>query len=277
MATMKTKNAYCEKTPVGADKVKRYGWTQDDVPGQLAQIDKNLLNIDYDYQRNPHEANIKAMSSAWSWIKCGTITVAERDGKFWVVDGQHRVLAAMRRSDISNLPCLVFKTKGQAEEAKPFGEQGGIPLRSVEKYKALLVSGDSAAVFVDGVIRSCGLRVENNDSNESIQCIRTILVEAGKNREAARNAIVCAAALCANRCRVTDRMIKGLSYLDQHIEGGLKNKSIFNRIVSIGPARITEAFNTIMNYKQLSPRSCAEAILEAINYRKHDKYEMKSA
>jgi len=32
------------------------------------------------------------------------------DNKWFVVDGQHRKLAADQRSDIRELPCLVFET-----------------------------------------------------------------------------------------------------------------------------------------------------------------------
>lgn len=100
-----------ELTPLGLDKVQRYGWTMQDKQGEQRQINKNLLLVNDDYQRTASASKILEIASEWSWIGCGVIIVAKRDGSYWVIDGQHRVLAAKRRSDIKEMPCLVLMSK----------------------------------------------------------------------------------------------------------------------------------------------------------------------
>jgi len=73
-------------------KVDRYGWTIKDQPGFMKEINKSLLNVDMQYQRHANKSKVLTISSEWSWIACGVVVVAFRDGKYWVMDGQHRVI-----------------------------------------------------------------------------------------------------------------------------------------------------------------------------------------
>lgn len=137
--------------PSGAtvDKTEMYGWRTLDEPGVLYEADKNDLNVDATYQRVAvSEHRVATIRSEWSWIACGTILVAERDDhSLWVIDGQHRVIAAGRRSDITTLPCLVFKSQGVEFEADAFYRANAIrgAVRPYDKLRALVAAGDSLA------------------------------------------------------------------------------------------------------------------------------------
>ena len=54
------------------------------------------LKIDHGYQR-PIRSKIKRMVREWDYNLCDVILVSYRDGKFYVVDGQHRVEAARQK------------------------------------------------------------------------------------------------------------------------------------------------------------------------------------
>lgn len=84
-------------------------------PGEFRMIDKAALNID---QRNQiSESHVQSIANHWSWTAIGMILVSEQaDGTLLVLDGQQRKMAADKRSDIQNLPCLVF-SKNVVEEA----------------------------------------------------------------------------------------------------------------------------------------------------------------
>ena len=111
-----------EQTAQGLDKVSRYNWTMRNVPGQFLMIPKTDLEVDAAYQRNRiNQRRVDALTRTWDWIACGCLVVALRDDNKWfVVDGQHRKLAADQRSDIQELPCLVFETGTRREEAVSF-------------------------------------------------------------------------------------------------------------------------------------------------------------
>lgn len=84
-------------------KVERFGWTIKDAPGVMTLLDKKVLQIHQDYQRQAIVSKIRAITATWSWVACGAIIVGKRCGEYWVIDGQHRVLAARQRADITAL------------------------------------------------------------------------------------------------------------------------------------------------------------------------------
>jgi len=109
-----------EKTAQSHDKTARYAWTIKNAPGEFLMIPKSELEVDHAYQRDRiNQRRVEELARAWDWIACGCLVVALRDDNKWfVVDGQHRKLAADQRSDIRELPCLVFETAGRREEAR---------------------------------------------------------------------------------------------------------------------------------------------------------------
>jgi hypothetical protein len=141
--------------PNGSDtkltKIERYGWKLYDQPGELKLINKRKLNVDHVYQRDASRSRIRSIASDWSYVACGAIIVADRMGQYFVIDGQHRVLAANSRADIELLPCIVFKSVGVQKEAG-----GWIKVNtrrrqpcSIDQFKAMIVSGDEDAIYLD--------------------------------------------------------------------------------------------------------------------------------
>ena len=112
-------------------KIDRYKWTVKDETGEIRQLNKSVLKVDHEYQRNASERKVLALANSWSWVACGAIVVGQRDSTYWVIDGQHRVLAARRRADIEMLPCLIFQSDGVASEARGLeGDLLGQAIRS---------------------------------------------------------------------------------------------------------------------------------------------------
>lgn len=123
------------------------------------------LEVDDAYQRSAEEGSsrslIRAIAQDWDWRLCAPLTVSRRDGRFFVIDGQHRMEAAKLRGDISFLPCIVSSFDTLAEEAGCF-VQVNTRRRQVtplETFKAELAAGDPAAVKINKIITDAGLSV----------------------------------------------------------------------------------------------------------------------
>src|SRR5512134_3578070 len=142
-----------EQTQPGLDKVARYNWTIRNAPGEFLMIPKTELEVDPAYQRNKiNQRRVDTLTRTWDWIACGCLVVALRDDNTWfVMDGQHRKLAADQRSDIRELPCLVFETTSRRQEAVSFLaiNQGRVGVGSLDRYRAQLLSGDTTASAVE--------------------------------------------------------------------------------------------------------------------------------
>ncbi len=184
---MKTEQrSYEEKTAQGLDKVTRYNWTVRNAPGEFLMIPKTELEVDPAYQRNRiNQRRVDTLTRTWDWIACGCLVVALRDDNKWfVVDGQHRKLAADQRSDIHELPCLVFETTSRREEAASFLSinQGRVGVGSLDRYRAQLLSGDKTASAVEAMLRSTGHRAGETASARTVSCVQCLYNLAKEDR-----------------------------------------------------------------------------------------------
>lgn len=253
------------------DKIVRYGWTVADKPGLLKLISKHDLFIPEEYQRDLNESKAKEYSSNWSWFGCGVLIVARRpNGLHYVVDGQHRKAAAMRRSDISELPCIVFETENLKEEAKAFitANTNRKAMTAIEKLKGLSESGDETSAFVVNQISKYGLRIAKTATKgNEIKCIQACQRIAGKNRQSFVETLsLCAELSAQSNNPISERVLFGIDYINLHIDGGVVEKRLRNRIISVGSVALLEGANKASAYfARGGERVWADGMLSVIN------------
>src|ERR1700733_15886897 len=82
---------------------------------ELKWIALEKLYVDSRYQRNTKsrasEKNLEHLKDNFSWAYCGALIVCfvPAEKKFAVIDGQHRLKAAIARKDIDQLTCAIVK------------------------------------------------------------------------------------------------------------------------------------------------------------------------
>jgi len=224
------------------DKVTRYGWTLKDSPGVFTEIPKLMLNIADEYQRDVTQSKVKEIAAEWSWFGCGALVVADRAGEYWVVDGQHRLLAALRRSDIQKLPCMVFETVGVVSEAKAFLDvnTNRKPVSAISKLKALAISNDPIASFVVQELDRLGLKIAKTAARSmDIKCISTCQTLAKNNKDSFVSALEMSAKLSQLSGEpLSEKVLSSLYYFDKNIDKGLKDQRLCKRIIDIGQTEI---------------------------------------
>lgn len=109
---------------------------------KVALVPTVLMYTD-EYQRDI--LTIKQLIKEWNDDKCQFLLVSERDGRFYVIDGQHRMEAAKAKG-IKELPCMILTGLTKEEEARMFATQNRNvhTLRPLSVYKANLVNGDES-------------------------------------------------------------------------------------------------------------------------------------
>lgn len=126
----------------------------------------SLLLIDESYQRSLEtpisETLIRNMASNWDWRLCAPLTVSNREsGGLYVIDGQHRLAAAMMRSDIPQLPCVISRFDSVQDEARCFVDANTLVRKAtpLDKFHARVVGGDEEAVEINRIVEAAGLIV----------------------------------------------------------------------------------------------------------------------
>ena len=276
---MQTMTNVSETTPKGVDKITRYKWTVKDSPGVLQMLSKDVLQVHSAYQRDLLDDKSISIAASWSWVACGAIVVGRRSGEFWVIDGQHRVVAAKRRSDITHLPCLVFETADVAQEAKGFLALNTLrkPITVIAKQKAMFAAGDEIAQIVQEELNKNGLRATSAGSHKgTIKALGWCHKKAAENKETFAVVLGLAAEMCAlDQISVHERLLKGLWYLNSNLEGGLENRRLVKRLREKGAAQILVGIaKACQYYGSGGEKMCANGILTEINKGLQQRFEL---
>ena len=218
---MKNNSTTLEQSQSGLDKGPRYNWIIRNAPGEFLMIPKADLEVDHGYQRNKvSQRRVDELCRTWDWIACGCLVVSLRDdNKWYVLDGQHRKLAADQRSDIHELPCLVFETSGRREEAIGFLSinQGRVGVAGLDRYKAQLLSGDNTAQALDALLHRTGHKFGHTAAGKTVSCVMCLyaLMQEDPGRLTRLWPLI---ADLHPDCAMTDCVIKGLWAVDKWLE-----------------------------------------------------------
>lgn len=272
-----------ELTPHGLDKIVRYGWTIKNAPGKLEYISKRKLVVGAEYQRDATtpaaKAKIIAIASEWDWMACGIIVVAKVDGKFRVIDGQHRKYGADRRSDIDLLPCVVFEPEEIAEEALAFLRLNTLnkPMSAIDKHRARLVAEDESAAKIDETLNRLGLNLTKRASKAGdFGAISWAYKKASEDFANFEAVVEATAEICAaDGMPIPEKLLDGMWHLNQVIEGGLNNARLRTRIRHVGAQRLYDgAIRAAAYFARGGARVFATGMIDVLNKGVHLKFEL---
>lgn len=232
-------------------KVERYQWTLQDRPGVMMAIPKNVLRVDEEYQRGQNEGKVMSIARDWSWVACGTLIVGDREGAFFVVDGQHRLLAARRRTDITEMPCIVFQTTTVQQEAKGFlaANTQRKPITSIDRFRAMVCTDDEAALFVKRLLDDAGREATAAAGPKSVRCLTTLLSLAKTNKQRLERLWPLILQLSENQ-PVLQQIVMGLIDLESRMpsDESLMDGKWRTRLLEIGSDRLIKAANEAAAY-----------------------------
>lgn len=268
----------------GTDKIIRYGWGDiKDAPPELQYIDKRRINIDHTYQRDLNLNRATTIAREWSWKAAGVILVAQRpDGSLWAFEGQHRLSAAMRRSDIEQVPCAVFKVENLIEEAKGFRDGNTLrkPITSLQQFRAKVIIGDKAALLVDRVLNDLGITIVSNGKvrpgKVCISCVTALLKTAAAAPEQFPYIMRLLFELAQkDGALIAEALVLGTFLLDRSVPGGVLSAKFKARMLQVGLDKIEKGIYQARAYRAYGSASVyAEGILNALNAGLRHKFEM---
>lgn len=123
---------------------------------KYSMIPIHLLKIDKGYQRTLSQKHVDDLVENWVNNQCDHVVVNFRDdGKsvgFYVIDGQHRIAAAIQ-TGIPFLPCKIYHRLTYQQEARMFVEQGAkqMAVNTFAKFHALCEAGDEKALILNAL------------------------------------------------------------------------------------------------------------------------------
>lgn len=140
-----------------------------DVPPATIAVEIALtpvedLRIHPAYQRKISQGGMSKITKIirdFTWARFGALSVARaEDGTLWVVDGQHRMIAA-RALRLTHVP-TVIAASDLADQARDFVGINTIrtSVASIDKFRARVASGDQTAIAVSELLGTLEISTE---------------------------------------------------------------------------------------------------------------------
>lgn len=249
---------------------------------KLIWIPKTMIFVDHSYQREKISIDtVRSIKVNWNWLSFGAMVIADREGVYYVVDGQHRLLAARSIQDISVLPCVVYKSSSIIDEAKSFLGANSFrnPVKAVDKYKAMIVAENELALTADRMLSDLGITIMARPESYGQTGIIT-----GILRRTQTDPIICEKALRLalkiteeENTPITTIVFEGLCSLAKSLDGeGLDCNRFQSRITEIGSKTLCRAAkNMALSLENGGPRSWGLGILGAVNKGLKTRYTVK--
>lgn len=268
------------------DKIARYKWLSRNEPGQLKYVSKALLQVDSRYQRALNNGKRRRIASNFNWAAFGVLIVARReDGSLWVIDGQHRLMAAQSRSDVSEVPVVIFELGGNVmDEATDFliANKDRKPLTGVDSFKAMVVSGDTVALQVQQLIHDAGRTVgESTLTTRKVRCVKAMYNCMTSDAEALRRIWPLVVEL-AGENDIDNRLLQGMHWLEYHLTDSTgKQRSLLEaetqrKLLSAGYAAILRSIGSAAAFFNRGGQAVfARGILNLVNHRRRLRLIMR--
>lgn len=127
-------------------------------------------------QRDLNQARVDRIAADFDPEQIGTPTVNERDGLFWIIDGQHRVEAMKQVGwGDQSVQCWTYSGLSEAEEAETFLKLNDVlAVSAFDKFTKGVSAGREIESDIDRVVRAVGLCVSRDQVPGAIRAVGTL-------------------------------------------------------------------------------------------------------
>lgn len=153
---------------------------QFDSPYTMKVISSELLTVDREkYQREEEKSKIRDIVSDWDERIANEPKVSERNGQFYVFDGQHTVISreTLNHGQPTPILCKVYSGLTVNDEAMLFAKQTGSSSKPKpgQQLRAYVFAGDQDAIAFCEATELTGLIVEQTGTRYDghLACVST--------------------------------------------------------------------------------------------------------
>jgi len=151
-------------------------------PPTPSNIKIDDMEVDDTYQRSieggKSQSLIQKIAINFDWRLCLPLLGSRRNGKIYIIDGQHRLEGARLRGDIPWMPVVVFDFDDPKAEAELFIEANRArrPMNGLDDFHAGIVAGDEKCLQINAVVEQAGLVVGRNPAWQHVKAGEVVFI-----------------------------------------------------------------------------------------------------
>lgn len=246
--------------------------------GVLMNIHKDLIHL-AGYQREVKKSLINQIARDFSFLKCQPLTISKREGKYWCVDGQHRWEAAMKRLNVTHLPCIVHEGLTESDEADLFLAINDVKaiVKAGDKFKAQVCSGAEEAIKLQSMLDKYGFKSNvKQNGPRNIRCVRLLQDTVRSYGFDFLDEVLHCVFLTCEDYVIDNITLKALIYINRFCETGLSDRKMSDRLHELGwPAIQRGALSGAASYGGNHAKAFALGVLDALNHKRKNRFMLK--
>ncbi|MBR5361248.1 MAG: hypothetical protein IK123_10200 [Lachnospiraceae bacterium] len=224
----------------------------------------NELTCDQIYQRALSEKQVRRTSDNFDPYQINPVKISKRDGKNYVIDGQHTMEIVAKVSGSREMPvwCMVYDDRLRYEkEANVFAEQAKYAraLSPYEIFIAKVESGDEESLMIKAVVETNNFVIGKEVKSGVVCAVKTL--EYIYNRLGldvlSRTLRVCAASWDGDARSLSSNMLKGLSKLLAAFDEKIDDAVLIDKLSVVSLKELTRTAKD----QCAGPEGFAEAML----------------
>jgi hypothetical protein len=239
----------------------------------LQNVQLSKLRISPAAQRELNESRVAHLTADFDPEMLGYPVVSNRNGHYFVIDGQHRIEAVKRWLgdgwEKQNVSCRVYIGMTERDEAAMFLELNDVlSVTAFDKFKVAVTGEKSDESAVKRVVESIGLRIAREKQDSSVACVSTLL----KVYRRTDAKTLARALTITNRSfgapGMTNQVIDGIARVCERYNGELNDADAIERLAQLRGgvgALITKAGLLRQQTAQSVPQCVGAAVVDVIN------------
>ena len=158
-------------TPADVKKIKRQA--------QIRTIKLGDIRVSPAAQRELNQSRVNKIVDALDMERLGTLTVSQRDGYYWLIDGQHRYNALKtffgEGYEDWEVEAWTYFDLSEEQEAEKFLQHNEVlAVNAYDKFKVGVTAGRPIESDVDRIVRSLGLKVARTQGDGAISAVTAL-------------------------------------------------------------------------------------------------------
>jgi Family of unknown function (DUF6551) len=193
-----------------------------------------------------------------------------RDGRWYIVDGQHRI-AALRLIGFGDLDleCECFEGLSERDEARLFLERNDRKnVTPYEKFRVALTAGLEREHAINDVVQAQGLRVAKGNADGSISAVSALVqvYERGGADVLGRSLTILRDAYGSSHAALSSELIRGLGLVCQRYNGDFDDHYAVTKLGRL-PLQALLAQASVLRRATARPQAecVAAAVIELMN------------
>ncbi len=229
------------------------------------------------YQRNLSTSKIKKIINNFNPHGVGVLIVSYRDGEYYIVDGQHRMVALLKLG-IMEWKCEVYIDLTYQQEAEKFKllNTSKNPTPG-DRFISDLEAGKNRAVTIKEIVEKEGYKIAFNQKNKeytigAVSALESIYDNNG-GQALAKTLRIIKRLWGAERNSLRIEVILGMNQFLKTYENDIEEELLINKLLLIPFSTIhRKAMENSKMFREIPASSFARAIVECYNKGKRSRF-----